>query len=107
MAANPTTDQILAHLAEVRREVEAACGPAPQGFLDGFDLFARRLTDSLPGMKPSVAGQVLLHVSDLYYEVATNDRTCDISIEALVAVWTLAEAGQRLYLDGERAASHT
>lgn len=97
MTANPTTDQILANLAEIRRETEHAA-PMPATARADAATFAQRLTDTLPGIDPATAGQVLLHAADIYGMWATCDNRQPLSTEALIAVVMLGEVGRRLYL---------
>lgn len=97
MTANPTTDQILANLAEIRRGAEQIV-PMPAEARDDIATFAERLTDTLPGVDPAVIGQVLLHGADVYGMYATCDNRRPITTEALIAVVTLGEVGRRLYL---------
>lgn len=97
MTANPTTDQILANLARIRRDAEHAA-PMPPEARDDLATFAERLTDTLPDIDPDLIGQVLLHTADVYGMFATADNRRLITTEALIAVVTLGEVGQRLYL---------
>lgn len=96
MTANPITDQILAKLHGTRAALHNT-RPTPQAFADTFDLFAQRIADSLPGIRRDHVGQVLLHAGELYSSRATDNGTTPIPVEALAAVRTLTEAGQRLY----------
>lgn len=96
MTANPITDQILAKLHSTRATLHHGC-PTPDAFTATFDLFADRIADSLPGIRRDHVGQVLLHAGELYSSLATNNGTTPIPVEALAAVRTLTEAGQRLY----------
>jgi hypothetical protein len=101
VTANPTTDQILANLAEINRRAEA-CDPIPDGARGDVATFTQRLTDTLPGIDPATAGQVLLHAADVYGMWATGDGKRPITREALIAVRMLGEVGRRLYLDDRR-----
>lgn len=96
MTANPITDQILAKLDGTRRTLHGA-HPTPRPLLDTFDLFANRIADSLPGIDRDTVGQVLLHAGELYFNLATNNDTTAIPVDALAAVRVLTEAGRRLY----------
>src|SRR5258708_2185629 len=97
MTANPTTDQILANLAEIHRRAEAR-DPMPDAARDDIATFVQRLTDTLPGIDASTAGQVLLHAADVYGMWATADGKRPITHEALIAVRMLGQVGERLYL---------
>jgi hypothetical protein len=103
MAANPTTAEILANLAEIIREAEKV-GPITDRLRDDADTFAQRLADSLPDVDPVIAGRVLVHAADVYGMFATWDNKQPLSDEAFVAVWMLGEAGRRLYCGSEQGA---
>jgi len=100
MAANPTTAEILANLAEITSEADQV-GSITGRLRDDADTFTQRLADSLPGIAPAFVGLVLLHAADIYGMCATWDNKQPISDEAFVAVWMLGEAGRRLYCGGE------
>lgn len=97
MTANPTTDQILANLAEINRRAQD-CDPMPDGAHDDVTTFVQRLTDTLPGVGPALAGQVLLRTADVYGMWVTADGKRPITHEALIAVRMLGAVGQRMYL---------
>lgn len=101
MTANPLTDQILANLTDIRRQAERIA-PIPAEGHDDIALFAKRLTDSLPGVDRALIGQVLAHSADVYGMFATCGNRRPLTTEALIAVVTLGEAGRRLYLGGTR-----
>jgi hypothetical protein len=98
MTANPTTDQILANLADLNRRAESR-NPMPDEAREDIATFVQRLTDTLPGIDPATTGQVLLHTADVYGMWASADNTRPITTEALVTVLMLGEVGRRLYLD--------
>lgn len=102
MTTNPTTDQILANLADLNCRAET-CDPIPDEARDDIATFAQRLTDTLPDITPAAAGQVLLHAADVYGMWATADNKQPISHEALIAVRMFGEVGRRLYLGDEQA----
>lgn len=102
MTAIPTTDQILANLADLNRRAEQL-EATPDLFCREAAEFAQRLSDTLPDISPAVAGLVLLHAADVYGMYATHDNRQYLSDEALAAVRMLGEAGQRLYLGDEQA----
>lgn len=105
MTANPTTDQILANLARVRRDAELVV-PMPAKARDDMAEFAERLTDTLPGIDPAVIGQVLLHAADVYGMFATCGNRLSMSRDTVIAVLTLGDVGRRLYLGDERTTSN-
>lgn len=104
MTAIPTTDQILANLVDLGREAEA-CKLITAKLRDDADTFTQRLTDSLPGVDPAIAGEVLVRTADVFGMFATWGNQQPLSDEALVAVWMLGEVGRRLYCGGEQVGS--
>jgi hypothetical protein len=100
MTANPTTDQILANLADLNRRAETR-SPMPDEARDDIATFVQRLTDTLPGINPVTAGQVLLHTADVYGMFATCDNKRPLTPEALIAVRMLSLVGERLYRGDE------
>lgn len=97
MTTSPTTDQILANLAEISREAKEF-SPIPAKLRDDIATFVERLTDSLPDIDPATIGRTLIHAADVYGMFATWSNQQPISDEALVAVLMLGEVGRRLYL---------
>lgn len=104
MITTPTTDQVLANLAAIAREVEESYEPSPitNGIRDDVEPFVQRLTDSLPDVAPATIGRVLAHTADIYGMFATWGNQQPLSDEAFVAVWMLGEVGRRLYLGDGR-----
>lgn len=100
MTANPTTDQILANLADLNRRAETR-NPMPDEARDDIATFVQRLTDTLPGIDAATVGQVLLHTADVFGMWATADGKRPITHEALVAVLMLGKVGRRLWLGDE------
>lgn len=101
MTANPTTDQILANLADLNLRTETR-SPMPDQSRGDIAKFVQRLTDTLLGIDPVTAGQVLLHTADVYGMFATCDNKRPLTPEALIAVRMLGGVGARLYLGDER-----
>lgn len=100
MAANPMTDQVLARLKHVRSQIVST----PQPILDTYDEFAHRIVDGLPGVDPTIIGEVLLHAGGLYSTLVANGMSDGyLSASAVLPVRILTEAGCRLYApDGLR-----
>lgn len=103
MTANPITDQILANLHDVRRQLHHRW-PTPHAFGAIFDEFADAVAAGLPDVDRAVIGQVLLHAGDAFASLVGAGREGVVPVSQMLPVRMLAEAGQRLYApeDGAR-----